>query len=318
MIFSNFASPYSRLNIRIGDTRIPVHGPVKRDDVRKVALTKGFDAIAVVVDRTRLIIRCHACGQYQVKRSSVILGNRPECPHCIKSRRLAAAERIGVSFVRHDPDNPRHGHFLLPCGHPIYRQYYRIEDAARGGHALSCDACREEGYAAQSRRFGWHLSGPAQSGKSGYRRYHHTCGHAQDISIGNMLWGACACAGCSLGRTAQPSHMYLFHIDLPQLPVLKLGYSARPVKRLRHQLGIARTVKTEVIRTIRLPTGHLARAEETQCHAILRRDRPEWLVPKAVYGDAINTVSEIYHPAAAPRIHALLDAIEARYPAPGA
>ena len=136
--------------------------------------------------------------------------------------------------------------------------------------------------------------------------------------MGNMVWGACACAGCSTGRTAQPSHMYLFRIDLPGLPVLKLGYSARPVKRLRHQLGIAKSVKTEVIRTIRLPTGHLARAEETQCHAILKRDHPEWLVPKAVYGDAINTVSEIYLPAAAPRIHALLDAIEARYPAPGA
>ncbi|WP_176250923.1 hypothetical protein [Sulfitobacter sp. HGT1] len=313
MIFSTFSSPYARFNFRIGDDRIPVHGPLKRDDVRAAALAKGFDAIAVVVDRSRLIIRCHTCGQHQVKRASVISNNQPECPHCIRNRRIAAAARIGVSFVRHSQKSQRHGHFVLPCGHEIHRQYYRVESAARGDHALGCDICRENRYAAQSLRFGWTLSGAAHSGRQGYRRYRHTCGHGQDIMVGNILWGDCACAGCSPGRTSRPSHIYMFRIHLPGLPVLKLGYSARPAKRLRHQLGIAKTVKTEVIRAIRLPTGHVARSEETQCHTILKRDHPEWLVPKSAYGDAINTVSEIYYPIAEARMHALLDDIDARH-----
>ncbi|MCB5200226.1 hypothetical protein LGQ03_13325 [Loktanella sp. TSTF-M6] len=128
-----------------------------------------------------------------------------------------------------------------------------------------------------------------------------------------MLWGACACAGCSPGRTAKASSIYLFRIQLPHLPVIKLGYSASPARRLRQQLGIAKGVETDIIRAIRLPTGHLARAEEELCHRILCRERPDWEVPKAVYGDAINTVSEIYLPVAEARIMAMLDEIEARF-----
>ncbi|SNR44839.1 hypothetical protein [Puniceibacterium sediminis] len=271
--------------------------------------------IARVIDRLHLLIRCHICGLPHAKRVNVVLKYRPECPHCIRIRRITAATRMGASFLRNDPDDRHYGYFILQCGHATRRQYHRIEAAANGGHLLGCETCRELRYGAQSHRFGWTMIGPAQNGKGGYRRYRHTCGHGQDISIGNMVWGDCACAGCSTSRTARPSSIYLFRIDLPHNPVIKLGYSVRPAKRLRHQLGIAKTAETEVIRTIRLPTGHLARSEEERCHGFLMREHPEWYVPKAVYGDAINTVSEIYAPAAEARILSMLDDIEARNPA---
>ena len=225
---------------------------------------------------------------------------------------MAAIDRLGARFVGYDCNTQKYLHIVLSCGHHARRQSRRIESAAAGGHAIGCETCREQRYADQSRRFSWHLVGPATNGKSGYRSYRHECGHAQDISVGNMLWGACACAGCSPGRTAKASFVYLFRIHLPHLPVIKLGYSASPARRLKQQLGIAKDVETAIIRAIRLPTGHLARSEEEQCHRLLCRERPDWMVPKAAYGDAINTVSEIYLPAAEPRIMAMLDEIEAR------
>lgn len=225
---------------------------------------------------------------------------------------MTAVDKLGARFAGYDRDTQKYLHLVLSCGHHARRQSRRIESAANGGHALSCETCREQRYAEQSHRFGWVLAGPASNGKPGYRSYRHECGQAQDISVGNMLWGACACAGCSPGGTAKASYIYLFRIGLPHLPVIKLGYSASPAKRLRHQLGIAKEIETEVIRTIRLPTGHLARGEEERCHRNLLSERLDWEVPKAAYGDAINTVSEIYLPAAEPRIMSMLDEIEAR------
>lgn len=266
-----------------------------------------------MIDRLHLLLRCHACSQQHAKRVNVVMKHSPECPHCIHMRRMAAVERLGVTFAGYDPDKRKYGHFILPCSHQVNRQFSRVEKAADGGHALSCETCRELLYAAQSGRFGWQLFGPATNAKPGYRSYRHTCGHMQNVSVGNMVWGACACAGCSPHRTSKPSYIYLFRIGLPNLSVIKLGYSVRPEKRLRHQLGIAKDVETEVIRAIRLPTGHLARAEEEQCHANLRRHHPAWEIPKAIFGDAINTMSEIYAPDAEAVIMSMLDQIETQH-----
>jgi hypothetical protein len=95
-----------------------------------------------------------------------------------------------------------------------------------------------------------------------------------------------------------------------------MGYSARPEKRLRHQLGIDKGITTEVLRTIQLPTGHDARKEEEAAHDFLRDTFPEWVVPKSVFGNGVNTMSEIYRPAATQEMHRLLDEIERRYPMP--
>lgn len=186
--------------------------------------------------------------------------------------------------------------------------------AAQGGHDLGCEACREQRYTEQARKWYWDLIGPADNLKAGYRLYRHACGQLQDIAVVNAMWGDCACKKCSPGRTAKPSWIYIFRIDLPEQTVLKLGYSVRPQKRLKHQLGLRKTTSAEVIRVVKMPTGFDARLEEEQAHRSLAEQHPELIVPKVEFGDAINTKGEIYRKQAEPLIHGLLDAIEHRFP----
>lgn len=280
----------------------------------KAARERGFTIVDRVKDRLHVALLCHKCGCTHAKRISVVLGHNPECPHCVKHQRIEHARTAGALLLGRDPKSRHYGHYRLSCGHQVRRQFHRVALAASGGHGLGCETCREERDRTQARKFGWDLVGPASSGKPGYRSYRHSCGRTQDIMVGNMLWGDCACAGCSLGRTAQPSHIYLFRIDLPRRPVLKLGYSARPAKRLKHQLGIAKGITTEVLRVVNLPTGHEARAEEERAHRTLATQFPDKVVAKSEYGDAINVTREIYRPEATPFIHRLLDEIEARFP----
>ena len=283
------------------------------DHWHKAAKANGFSILARVIDRYQLLLRCHTCDGAHVKRLSVVTDHKPECPHCIHKRRLEHAHSTSAVLIGHDPKNRHYGLYQFSCGHRVRRQYSRVQEAAKGGHTLGCEECRVQSYAKQAMRFGWHFIGSASSGKTGYRAYRHTCGQVQDISVGNMTWGDCACKKCSPGRTSRPSAIYLFRINLPGLTVLKLGYSARPEKRLKHQLGIDKSVETEVLRVIGMPTGHDARAEEEHSHGILRDKHPEWVVPKSAYGDAINTVAEIYDPQAEPIIQKFMDEIETRY-----
>jgi len=97
-----------------------------------------------------------------------------------------------------------------------------------------------------------------------------------------MLWGDVACHKYSKGASARPSFIYIFQLDLPQQKVIKLGYSRKPHKRLRHRLGIDLNVPTKILKTIPMPSGFVARVEETAAQHTLARDHPEWVVPKAV------------------------------------
>lgn len=280
----------------------------------KAANAKGFDLIDRVTNRYFLLLRCHACGNLLIRRLFVVLNSTPECPHCIAQRRKAAAEKIGVEILRTDPKHKMYGFFRLSCGYIVRRQFHRLEQAAKGGHQLGCEICHDKELDRAAQKHGWTLFGSSTNGKSGYRLYRHECGHTQNVSPGNMKWGDVTCAGCGTTASAQPSFIYLFRIDLPGLPVIKLGYGARPEKRLKHQLGIDLNVPTKVLRKIPFPTGHHARLEEEACHKALRRDFPEWVIPKSAYGDQINTQGEIYHPDAEPVIRQMMDAIVLRTP----
>ena len=130
-----------------------------------------------------------------------------------------------------------------------------------------------------------------------------------------MLWGQCDCAGCGRGWNAKPSFLYLFRICLPATTdrsarhYLKLGYSAHPVKRHRHQLGLAKDAQVEVLRVLAMASGHLACGAEQAAHRRLTSAHPEAVVPAAELAGAMNVVREVYRPALLPRIEAELDRI---------
>lgn len=284
-------------------------------DMILLADAHGFDIVGRVRDKDHLVLHCRTCKTDNIKRWSVVRDDRPVCHACIRARRDAAADAHGAApFDRVKGD--RHvGRLKLACGHVVERQFYSIERSVKKGHTIACPECREARYATEADQFGWTLVGPPSSGKrSYYRSYRHICGHLQDISIGNMVWGDCACARCGSRWNARPSHIYLFGIDLPSMPVVKLGYSARPAKRLRHQLGIHADVQTRVLRVIQMPSGHAAVQAEKACHATLLAEHPHLVVSKTTFGDAINTQGEIYRIAAAPLIYKLMDAIALHHP----
>ncbi|MGN7871662.1 hypothetical protein [Paracoccus sp. 22332] len=78
------------------------------------------------------------------------------------------------------------------------------------------------------------------------------------------------------------------------MDLLKLGYSANPQKRQRHQLGLPKTAQVTLLRNIAMPTGHAACAAEKRLHARLRRQHPEAVVPPQDYRGILNVVSEVW------------------------
>lgn len=304
------------------DTQILVDGTLYTKQDRPIldhwqttAAEKGFVVVARARDRYTLVVRCRACDQLSLKKRNVVVDHNPDCHICIRTRRETATASLGATCLGPDPQGNRHyGVFKLACGHIVRRQFERVEDAAAGGDALGCETCLEQRYADEASKIGWNLVGPASDGRAGYRQYQHDCDHLQNITVGNMFWGDCDCAGCGESYTSKPSKIYLFAIDLPGLPVLKLGYSSTPDKRLRHQLGITAGTQTQILREVSMPTGHLAELEERTAHRILLLQHPDWIIPKAIFGERINTQGEIYHPAASATILDLLDAIAQRYP----
>ena len=274
----------------------------------------GFDIVGRVIGKDHLVLRCRDCRTDFIVRWSVVRDANPLCYACIWSRHVAEAQDLGIELIAPAGDHRHYGIYGLPCGHTVRRQYQTVARAPLRGHSLDCPNCRESRYAKEALGFGWTLTGQPAARKQGYRQYRHSCGHVQDVSIGNMVWGDCSCAGCGNAWNAKPSYIYLFTIDLPGLPVVKLRYSARPAKRLRHQLNIAPGVEARVELIVRMPSGNVAVQEEKTCHRILLTQHPDLVVPKTVFGKQINTQGEIYHAAASPLIHALLEDFAKRFP----
>lgn len=281
------------------------------------ARTKGFEIVARVRDRYHLRLRCQACGGDMVSKLYVVTNNRPLCPQCLAARRQATAKAANVIFLGQDPDHPVYGFFRAECGHTLRRQFEIVERAARGTTGLRCETCLIRREEAEARRLDWQRVGN-DTGRSGYYRlYRHHCGHLQSIAPVNMMWGQCDCAGCGQSWTSRPSFIYLFDIRLPEgagrpaYHYLKLGYSAHPDKRHRHQLGLPTNAEVDVLRLLPMWTGHAACAAETAAHGRLTRAHPGAVVPAEEFEGVINVTREIYRPALRSVIEAELDRIEA-------
>ncbi|WP_299648466.1 hypothetical protein [uncultured Tateyamaria sp.] len=279
---------------------------------RDAAETKGFHLIARAKDRLHVVLACKICGKPTLKRISVVLGHNPECPHCITARRKAAAATVGAEFVARDPKGDRHyGVYRLACGHTDRRQHHRVEAAASGGHALSCEICLNERHAAEAEAQDWQLIGPSVRKNASYREYEHVCGHRQDVSVANMRSGDVDCAGCGESWTSKPSRLYILSFKLPGLDVIKLGFSSNPEFRMRQVQFDPTNTEGKVQRVVEIETGHRAICVEKALHSHIKAHRPDLIVPPELFRERIRTTSEIYHSHARSYISALLDAVEA-------
>jgi hypothetical protein len=277
------------------------------------AAAKGFDLIARVQDRLHVALRCHTCGGVHASRYFVVMTAQPLCPHCIERRWQETAAAAKLEWLGRDLSDRGYGLYKLACGHQVRRQFGFIERVARGEVAARCYKCLRLRENDEAMRFGWTLCGDDPKGNTSYRVYRHHCGHEQRIAAGNMRWGQCDCARCGKTWTSKPSFIYLFDIQHAKTErhYLKMGYSAHPVKRLRHQLGLPKDAAVEILRVIAMPTGHEACVLETAAHTEFGRKYPEAIVPCAEFADLMNVVSEIYWPRFELQLHCLLDRIAA-------
>jgi len=272
----------------------------------------GFALIGRAVDRLHVVLGCKTCGQPTLKRISAVLGHNPECPYCIRKRREDAAAKVGARLIGTDPQGDRHyGVYAFECGHTDRRQHHRVEAAAAGGHNLSCETCLTDRHAAEAEAQDWQLIGPSVRKNASYRRYEHTCGHHQDVSVANMRHGDVDCAGCGQSWTSKPSKIYLLDFTLPDLPVIKLGFSSNPEFRMRQVQIDPEVTKGSVLRSVALETGHRAICVEKALHSHIKAHRPDLIVPPDLFRSDIRTTSEIYHRHGRTYISALLDAVEA-------
>jgi len=299
--------------LSVSDLPLVIHpGPIQ-DHWAEAACGKGFDLLARVRDRLHVALRCQTCRRIHISRVSVVMSAQPLCPHCVEARWCRTALTANLTWLGRDPGHRHYGRYGLPCGHEVRRQFAFVERIAAGAVAVRCEACLVQREEAEAAGFGWERLDRDPQGNTSYRLYRHACGHEQRIAVANVRWGQCDCAGCGQSWTAKPSYIYLLDIRHPATGrhVLKVGYSARPVKRHKHQLGLPKDAIVEVLRVVAMPTGHDACAREKAAHARLKRQHPEFIVPAPEYRDLMNVVSEIYRPEALSILHDTLDRIEA-------
>jgi hypothetical protein len=275
------------------------------------AKAKGFDLIARVQDRLHLALQCHLCGGLNVTRLFVVMNNQPLCHHCISQKRQETAMAAGVTWLGRDPGNRHYGLYRLSCGHETSRQFSFIERIAKGEVEARCEICLADREAGEAERFDWTRLGNDVDGNPNYRHYRHACGHEQRIAVANMRWGQCDCAACGQSWASKPSFLYLLTIRDGARHFVKLGFSAHPEKRHRHQLGLSKSSEVELLRVVAIPTGHEACTIEKRAHADLRRDHPLSVVPMDEFSTLMNVVSEIYRPDLLPDLMRMLDRVEA-------
>lgn len=277
------------------------------------AQAKGFRVHARVRDRYHVALECTACGGLTAHKVFTLRTAQPRCGACAEADLSDAARAAGLTFLRRDGRHHHYGLYRAACGHVVKRQFEFVERVAAKRTDLRCEKCLHARERDEAARQGWERLGRDPKGNASYRLYRHACGHTQRVARANMSWGQVKCASCGGAWNARDSYIYLFRIEVPGtgFHVLKLGFSRTPVKRYRHQLGLPRAARVELVRVLPLATGHDACAQESAAHATLRRRHPDAVVPPEVYAGILNVKSEVYEAWAFDLIMDLLDRIEA-------
>ena len=280
------------------------------------ARNKGFRLHSRIRDRLHLVLECHICGALTAQKLFTLRTARPACGGCQHRARIEAAKAAGLTFLHRDDSHPGYGFYRAGCGHILRRSFAQVERVMRGETGLRCETCLQQRGEAEAQKQSWILLSEDPAGDDNYRLYQHSCGHQQRVARVNMRWGQVDCAGCGRGWSARQSFIYLARIFWPQegLSVLKLGYSANPRKRFKHQLKLGPSAQIKILRTVPVPTGHLACQLEKQMHANLRKEFPAAIVPPAQYAGLINVITEIYWPDFEMRIQERLDQIARDHP----
>ncbi|WCR01066.1 hypothetical protein [Paracoccus aestuarii] len=298
--------------ILVEGTPLAVHpGPVAARWSRAAA-AKGFDIAARVIDRLHLALCCRTCGHVFACRISVLTVAQPICHACLEARRSDTAIRAALVYLGRDPQSTAYGFYRARCGHVLRRQYEIIIRVAEGLTGLRCETCFAAREAAIAAKHGWTRIGPDPEGNPNYHLYRHVCGTERRLARANLSWGQVDCPGCGQSWSARESRIYLLDLRHDGRHFLKLGYSAHPTKRHRHQLGLPKGAAVRVLRELVMPTGAAACAAETRMHRDLCRSFPDAVVPQAEFADMLNVTREIYRPALRAEIEARLDALAAR------
>jgi len=293
----------------------PHPGPIK-PEWHAHAAQKGFRVRSRIRDRLHLVLECRVCGALTAHHLHTLRTANPACGGCQHRARVENAQAAGLTFLHRDPESRHHGYYRAACGHVVRRNFGFIERVMRGEVALRCENCLQLRDAEDARKQGWTLIDRDPQGDDNYRLYEHSCGHRQRVARVNMSWGQVDCARCGASWTARRSFLYLVRLTWADqgLSMIKLGYSANPKKRFRHQLGLDPSAQVDVLRSVALPTGHLACTLEKRLHADLRERFPDQVIPQAAYAGLINVVTEIYHPDLTDLIRARLDEIARDHP----
>jgi hypothetical protein len=313
-----FTSRQRRLHIPHRSRHVPASAWV--DFPRRVpaawhdlAGAKGFRIHARVRDRAHIALECNACGGLTAHRAYTLRTAQPRCGACAEAELSDAARAAGLIFLRRDNVHRHYSLYRAACGHVVRRQHEFVERVAAKRTDVRCERCLRTREQDEALRQGWTRLGRDPKGNLNYRRYRHACGHVQRAARVNVAWGQIKCSRCGGAWNSNPSFIYLLRVEVRSLDlhVLKFGFSKNPLKRMKHQLGLPRGARVELVRVLPMATGHDACAEESAAHAALRRCHPDSVVPPEVYAGVLNTRSEVYEAWAFDPIMNLLDRIEA-------
>lgn len=292
------------------------HGPTP-EAWKALAHVKGFRIHRRIRDRLHVALECRSCGSLTAQRVYTLRTAQPRCGGCAEAGLVAQARAAGLVFLRRDGRNHHYALYRAACGHVIRRQFEFVARVVASQTDPRCERCVIAREKAEARRQGWERLRRDPVGNPNYRLYRHTCGQVQRVARVNMAWRQCKCAACGDSWNARASFIYLLRIELADvdLNVLKLGFSRTPVKRFRHQLGLSRAARVQLVRALPMATGHAACTAERRAHRTLRQGLPDAVVPPDAHFDLVNTKSEIYAASAFDAIMRLMDEIEAAHPA---